>query len=220
MDVGRSGGGGCGSATPTQPHRGAVTGPLGKPCVLAAMLSLWLAGCPGSSSHLPEAKPPKPQPDCPLGGTTRCRSDGKVKLQVVDAAGLVDVLQRHRGKVVLVDFWATWCPPCLELMSHTARLQQRLADRGLVVVAVSLDEPEDEPAVRKQLAGVGASSENYLSRNASGGKFYEVFAISGGALPHLKLYDRRGKLYRTFASQQENVEPEQIDRAVEELLGQ
>ena len=48
-------------------------------------------------------------------------------------------LSEHRGKVVFVNFWATWCPPCREEMPAMEKLWQRYRDRGLVVVAVSLD---------------------------------------------------------------------------------
>jgi peroxiredoxin len=48
-------------------------------------------------------------------------------------------LSDHRGKAVLVNFWATWCPPCREEMPAMERLYQRHKDRGLMLVAVSID---------------------------------------------------------------------------------
>ena len=48
-------------------------------------------------------------------------------------------LSDHRGKAVLVNFWATWCPPCREEMPAMERLYQSYKDRGLVLVAISLD---------------------------------------------------------------------------------
>ena len=46
-----------------------------------------------------------------------------------------------RGKVVLINFWATWCAPCREEMPSIERLTERLAERSFVVLAVNLDEP-------------------------------------------------------------------------------
>jgi peroxiredoxin len=48
-------------------------------------------------------------------------------------------LADYRGKVVFLNFWATWCPPCKEEMPAMERLYQRYKDKGLVVLAVSVD---------------------------------------------------------------------------------
>ncbi len=56
-------------------------------------------------------------------------------------------LESLRGKVVLVDFWATWCPPCVASMPTLEKLHRELGAQGLVVVGVNV-EPGDEPTVR------------------------------------------------------------------------
>jgi peroxiredoxin len=48
-------------------------------------------------------------------------------------------LSEHRGKTVLLNFWATWCPPCREEMPALERLHRQHKDRGLVLVAISID---------------------------------------------------------------------------------
>ena len=48
-------------------------------------------------------------------------------------------LSEQRGKIVMINFWATWCPPCLEEMPAMERLWRRHRDRGFVIVAISLD---------------------------------------------------------------------------------
>jgi peroxiredoxin len=48
-------------------------------------------------------------------------------------------LSEHRGKVVMVNFWATWCPPCLEEMPAMERLYRKRKDAGFTLVAVSVD---------------------------------------------------------------------------------
>lgn len=59
-------------------------------------------------------------------------------------------LAAYRGKVVLVNFWATWCEPCREEMPSIQQLKQKLAGRPFVVLAVNLDEPEAR--IRKYLS--------------------------------------------------------------------
>lgn len=63
-----------------------------------------------------------------------------LQLQALDG-GRHD-LAAYRGKVVLVNFWATWCEPCRDEMPALARLQQRLGAERFVVLAVNVDEPE------------------------------------------------------------------------------
>jgi cytochrome c biogenesis protein CcmG/thiol:disulfide interchange protein DsbE len=52
-------------------------------------------------------------------------------------------LSSYRGKVVLLDFWATWCTPCREETPHFVELQQKYGERGLQIVAVSMDDGPD-----------------------------------------------------------------------------
>ena len=52
-------------------------------------------------------------------------------------------LSSYRGKVVLLDFWATWCDPCREEIPHFVELQKRYADAGLQIIGVSMDDSAD-----------------------------------------------------------------------------
>lgn len=70
------------------------------------------------------------------------------RLEDIDG-GSVD-LESHRGQVVLVNFWATYCLPCVEEMPSLERLWREGRDRGLVVVGISID---DEPGVVKRFRG-------------------------------------------------------------------
>jgi len=57
-----------------------------------------------------------------------------------DLKGRMHALDELRGKVVVLNYWATWCPPCIEEMPSLEKLHEALASRGLAVVAVSVDE--------------------------------------------------------------------------------
>jgi thiol-disulfide isomerase/thioredoxin len=147
------------------------------------------------------------------------KATAEVVLRTVDSRGLNDAIQRHRGKIVLVEFWATWCVPCVQLFPRTAELQRRLADRGLAVISVSMDDVEQREAVFRFLRGHHATFDNYISSYGIGSEGFDAFGVSDGALPHLKLYDRNGQVQKTFASGGQSLAHENIESAVEELLG-
>jgi thiol-disulfide isomerase/thioredoxin len=63
-------------------------------------------------------------------------------LELADLQGKKHSLADYRGKVVLVNFWATWCVPCREEMPSIERLRASLANRPFAVLAVNLAEPE------------------------------------------------------------------------------
>lgn len=52
-------------------------------------------------------------------------------------------LSTYRGKVVLLDFWATWCVPCREEIPHFVELQDKLGNQGLQIIGVSMDDSPD-----------------------------------------------------------------------------
>jgi thiol-disulfide isomerase/thioredoxin len=63
-------------------------------------------------------------------------------LELKDLSGAIHRLEDYRGKVVLLNFWATWCAPCREEMPSIGRLKKQLDGRPFVVLAVNVDEPE------------------------------------------------------------------------------
>ena len=119
----------------------------------------------------------------------------------VDAKGLSEAIAREKGKVVLVNFWATWCVPCREEFPDLSRLQKAYEGRGLRVIGVSTDFAKETAAVEKFLAEQKPSFPNY--RKTSGGDdqlFIDAVEKSwGGELPFSVLYGRDGKKARTLS---------------------
>jgi thiol-disulfide isomerase/thioredoxin len=155
-------------------------------------------------------------------------AEGPAKLAAsvttVDRAGYDGIVDKLRGKVVLVDFWATWCLPCMAQLPHTVGLDRRLRERGLAVVTVSMDEAENIDQVQKTLAAKRAAPLTNLMSSAGGSpQSMEAFEISGGALPHYKLYGRTGVLRQEFGldpTAEKQFTPEDVEAAVEKLLAE
>ncbi len=99
-------------------------------------------------------------------------------------------LADFKGKVVVLDFWATWCAPCRDEIPGFVELQKQFGDRGLVVVGVSLDE-EGAPFVQKFVRQHGVSYPVVLGSR-------EVVAAYDGvdALPTTFIIDREGKIVK------------------------
>jgi thiol-disulfide isomerase/thioredoxin len=144
----------------------------------------------------------------------------KISIQAVDKAGYEKVLKSQKGQVVLVDFWATWCVPCLKAFPHTVELHRKYGPAGLTVVSVSMDDPDAEADALKFLEQQKAQFTNLRSRQGAEAEAVEAFDIDGGAIPHFKLYDRTGKLHKKFVSGDDAKPfgPQDIEAAVRELL--
>jgi thiol-disulfide isomerase/thioredoxin len=93
-------------------------------------------------------------------------------LALSDLEGKPHRLADYRGKVVLVNFWATWCVPCREEMPSIERLRTSLDGRPFVVLAVNLAEPESR--IRKFLEAVPVSFPVLLDKNAQAAKAWQA----------------------------------------------
>lgn len=134
---------------------------------------------------------------------------------------LDDWITKHHGKVVLVDFWATWCGPCVKGFPHLVELSNKHRDAGLAVISVSMNEPKDRPSVLAFLERQKADFENLLPEYGAGSKFLEAFDLRGD-VPFYKLYDSKGVLRFSFSDDPSGIENcesiEKIDSRVEALL--
>jgi thiol-disulfide isomerase/thioredoxin len=121
-------------------------------------------------------------------------------LTPVDQVSYPKVIAAHRGKVVLANFWATWCVPCRKEMPQLIQLSRKLAARGFDLVMISADEAEQRAAAVKLLGDNHAEGATYLLKAADNDKFYPAVDAkwSSGELPALFLYDRSGKKVRSF----------------------
>jgi thiol-disulfide isomerase/thioredoxin len=135
-----------------------------------------------------------------------------VNVAVGDVQALESLIAAHQGEnVVFVDYWATWCEPCVEYFPHTVELSRKYQDRGLATIAVSFDDPAAETTVRDFLSKHGADFQNLISSYDLGPAAFEAFGID--QVPHFRLYDRQGRLRHQW-----DEKPKDVDQKIEELL--
>ena len=138
------------------------------------------------------------------------------KLTPVTETSLAKMLAAHKGKIVLLDFWATWCVPCRAEMPQLVKLSEKLRARGLDFVTVSTDAPEQETAAFKLLMQNSVAAPFYLKKAADDDKFYE--AVDGkwsGEMPAVFLYNRSGKRVNSFLGE---TPVKDIEAAIQKLL--
>lgn len=130
---------------------------------------------------------------------------------VPDLAGQAVRLSGLRGQVVLVNLWATWCPPCREEMPSMQKLYQRLKGRGFVLLAVSQDE-NGKAAVEPFVRDLGLTFPVLIDPEHQVGDRYQVWGY-----PESFLIDREGRIAERIIGPRDWVSPDQV-AAVERLL--
>jgi thiol-disulfide isomerase/thioredoxin len=160
---------------------------------LLLALALGLAACPAAASG--GAQPPAPQaaPAAP---------------QTMSTMDVVRLVARSQGKVVLLNFWASWCKPCQAEVPELNALRGAVGEDRLVMLGLSVDEnPED---YARFVARTRFDYPVHLAHE-SVPAFYRV-----GAIPRIVIYDPQG---RQAASYEGGVPAETLEGVVSSLLG-
>ena len=113
-------------------------------------------------------------------------------------------LSQFRGQVVVLNFWATWCAPCVEEVPSLVEMQRRMKAKGVTVVAVSVD--VDENAYRQ----FREESQCHVADGARSGP-EESCAVWHALLPETYMIDRNGVMRRKFIGAVDWTEPEITD---------
>lgn len=116
-------------------------------------------------------------------------------LTFVDRAGQPATLDALRGQMVLVNLWATWCPPCVAELPSLEVLHARLRDKGFAVVAISLDKGADSSAIASFWDQRGIEQlDFYWDKD---GQVPRRWTYEG--IPTSYLLNRDGKVIKTYA---------------------
>jgi thiol-disulfide isomerase/thioredoxin len=115
------------------------------------------------------------------------------ELSFTDAiGGQVVSMERLRGKVVVVDFWATWCGPCVDSMPKMKRIYAKYKDKGVEFIGISLDKQGDLPKLKKFVAENGIAWPQFYEGKRFESELVTRWDISG--IPTVFVVDRDGKL--------------------------
>jgi peroxiredoxin len=137
-----------------------------------------LAAC----SEKKDASSPSPAP--PTAGAVKGQPAPDFTL--VDMEGKSHRLSDYRGKVVLLNFWATWCPPCREEIPSMVALNRQMAGRPFAMLCASIDEG-GKPAVQEYYAKSGNSLPTLLDTESSVATLYGTTGV-----PETYVIDKNG----------------------------
>jgi cytochrome c biogenesis protein CcmG, thiol:disulfide interchange protein DsbE len=121
----------------------------------------------------------------------------------IDLGGKPAHLSDLQGKVVVLNFWATWCPPCVEETPGLIQLNQRLTARNGMVLGVSID--EDEAAYYKFIRDHGINFLTYRDPSKKTAQDYGTVMY-----PETYIIDRKGKIARKIVGPQDWNSPEML----------
>lgn len=138
-------------------------------------------------------------------GTSPAAARGPVSLRVVSLSEFRDVFRTPSDQVLVVNFWATWCPPCIAEMPDLVTLHRRYATEPVRFVTVSADKPRSAGDVLKKLREFQATTENYLLELQSDAEADELVTMVGNnwqfTLPATVVLTRGRKQVFFLASQ-------------------
>ncbi len=126
----------------------------------------------------------------------------------VTVAGTPEQLSALRGKVVVLNFWASWCPPCKEETPALNRLQKYIAPRNALVLGVSAD--EDPSAYESFLRTEGVVYPTYRDPATHGTVSPIALDYGTSTYPETFIIDRHGKIARKFVGFQQWDSPQML----------
>jgi peroxiredoxin len=131
-----------------------------------------------------------------------------------DTSGRMVSLRDHRGQYVIIDFWATWCPPCLHSIPELVALHRKYRDKGLVVLGINLDDPGKVDS--RALARFKDQHRiDYTILVASDKVVRDYSSLDGMALPTMFFVDREGRLVERLVG----FAPGRVEKSIRRLMG-
>lgn len=138
--------------------------------------------------------------------------DSAINFSLTSNSGQVASLDKYNGKVVYLDFWASWCPSCRRSLSWLNDLQKKYGSRGLEIVAVNLD--SDSEAALKTIRELQLDLPILFDPKGTTAESYQV-----KSMPSSYLLDPNGKVMAVYEGFKESKQQE-VEQQIVELLPQ
>jgi cytochrome c biogenesis protein CcmG, thiol:disulfide interchange protein DsbE len=129
-----------------------------------------------------------------------------------DLSGKSVSLNEHLGKVVVLDFWATWCPPCRMSIPELVKLQEKYREKGLVIIGVSLDDANTKNAYLESFRE--KYKINYIILRGDDKATEKYFGRSQFSIPTLFIINREGVVIDMFSG----YSPGAVEKALEKIF--
>ena len=121
----------------------------------------------------------------------RCKAGSQLELRAATAESLLEVVAQSQGEqAVLVNFWATWCAPCVEEFPMIMELAEQLADSGLTTFFVSVDFPDEREQVVNFLVSHGVTGLSFLKDEKDMPFINGIDEKWTGAVPYTVVFGR------------------------------
>jgi peroxiredoxin len=130
-----------------------------------------------------------------------------------DLAGSEVSLKQYKGKIVLLDFWATWCPPCRKSIPELVDVQEKYQDEGLIILGISTDDPR-RTSDKTLLAFKSKYKINYDILRANHSVTAAYLGTGQMPIPTLFVIDREGKVVDRIMG----YAPGAVERSLKKLL--
>ena len=111
-----------------------------------------------------------------------------------DVEGRPQALKQWQGKVLVLNFWATWCPPCREEMPELSAMQDQYKGQNLLIVGLSTDDLEQT----KKFIKTAPVSYPILAGDTAAMNLAESLGNDRGILPYTVIVDTKGAVVKTF----------------------
>ena len=134
------------------------------------------------------------------------------KLPNITDKGVKSLIVKSKGKILLLNFWATWCPPCVHEFPALVRIHNTYKSKGVEVIGVSLNDPSEMKDVQAFLSKHNPSFSLYLAGTVDDSFYQSIDKRWSSELPLTMIYDKNGRLRyfhndkRTYAQFEKDVQ--------------